>query len=65
MNQLTNTLDIVGLIEKNPITRLKGEYNNRFIEKIQTTFTDAQQKMFVSSFYCYLNCDDGAFKKSV
>jgi hypothetical protein len=29
------SLNIVNLIEKNPITRLKQTYNNRFVEKIK------------------------------
>jgi hypothetical protein len=50
-----NTIDIVTLIEDNPVTRLTGEYNNRFINKIKKEFTEEQQQLFVSSFYCYLN----------
>jgi len=49
------SLNIVELIESSPITKLSGSYNNRFISKIKDTFTDTQQQMFVSSFYCYLN----------
>jgi phage anti-repressor protein len=49
------SLNIVNLIESSPITRLSGSYNNRFISNIKDTFTDIQQQLFVSSFYCYLN----------
>jgi hypothetical protein len=49
------SLNIVNLIESSPITKLSGSYNNRFIGKIKDTFTDIQQQLFVSSFYCYLN----------
>lgn len=49
------SLNIVNLIESSPITKLSGNYNNRFIGKIKDTFTDTQQQLFVSSFYCYLN----------
>jgi len=49
------SLNIVNLIESSPITKLSGTYNNRFIGKIKETFTDIQQQLFVSSFYCYLN----------
>jgi len=49
--------DIVSLIEENPITKLSGDYHNKLITKIKDTFNDSQQQMFVSSFYCYLNCD--------
>lgn len=51
-------LDIVDLIEKNPITRLSSTYQNKMLVKIQTKFTDHEQQMFVASFYCYLNCQD-------
>jgi len=47
-------LDIVQLIEKNSKTRLTKEYESRLIQKIKGTFTDTQQHLFVSSFYCYL-----------
>ena len=48
-------LDIVQLIESNPITKLSGNYNNNLLQKIQDTFTDFEQQLFVSSFYCFLN----------
>jgi len=54
-----NNLDIIQLIEKNPITRLSTkDYTNRFINKIKDNFTDIQQQMFSASFYCYLNHDN-------
>ena len=52
---MNTSLNIVNLIENNPITRLSQEYNNKLIAKIQQNFTETQQKLFVSSFYCYLN----------
>ena len=51
------TLNIVELIEKNPITRLSQQYNNLLLEKIQENFSTFEQQLFVSSFYCYLNYD--------
>lgn len=48
-------LDIVKLINENPITRLDNQYHNRLIMKIKKNFTDYQQQLFVSSFFCYLN----------
>jgi len=48
-------LNIVELIEQNPITRLSGTYNNKLLTKIKECFTDFEQQLFVSSFYCYLN----------
>ena len=50
-------LDIVELIEKNPISRLSNVYNNKLLNKIQDNFTGFEQQLFVSSFYCYLNYD--------
>jgi hypothetical protein len=52
---MAETLDIVKLIEKNPITRLSQDYQNKLLNKIKDKFTDGQQQLFVSSFYCYLN----------
>ncbi len=52
-----NTLDIINLIDKNSITRLSKDYDNKLINKIKTSFTDTQQQIFVASFYCYLNYD--------
>jgi len=48
-------LDIVELIEQNPITKLSKNYQGKFIQKIQENFTDLQQKLIVASFFCYLN----------
>jgi phage anti-repressor protein len=50
-------LNIVELIEKNPITKLSSNYNNKLLNKIKENFTELEQKLFVSSFYCYLKYD--------
>jgi len=50
-------LNIVELIEKNPIVKLSKVYNNKLINKIKENFTGFEQQLFVSSFYCYLNYD--------
>ena len=50
-------LNIVELIEKNPISKLSNVYNNKLINKIKDNFTDFESQLFVSSFYCYLNYD--------
>jgi len=49
------TLNIVQLIEKNSITHLNKDYESKLLMKIKDNFTDDQQQLFVSSFYCYLN----------
>ena len=50
-------LNIVELIEKNPITKLSNIYNNKLLNKIKEKFSSFEQQLFVSSFYCYLNYD--------
>jgi hypothetical protein len=50
-------LDIVNLIESNPITKLNGDYQSKFIEKVKNNFTNYEQQLFLSSFYCYLKYD--------
>jgi phage anti-repressor protein len=52
------SVDIVRLIENNPITKLSGNYQSAMIERVRTNFTTYEQQMFISSFYCYLNYDD-------
>ena len=49
------SLNIVQLIENNPITKLTNTYNSRLLAKIQEKFTESQQQLFISSFFCYLN----------
>jgi hypothetical protein len=51
------SLNIIQLIEKNTITRLSTDYENILINKIKDNFDINQQKMFVASFYCFLNYD--------
>jgi hypothetical protein len=49
------SLNIVELIENNPITKLSQDYNVKLLTKIKSGFTDFEQQLFLSSFYCYLN----------
>jgi hypothetical protein len=49
------TFDIVRFIEKNPLSRLNIEYQNALINKIKNGFNEEEHKLFVTSFYCYLN----------
>lgn len=51
------TLNIVEIIETNPIIKLSSECNNKLLKKITEKFTNFEQQMFISSFYCYLNYD--------
>jgi hypothetical protein len=50
-----NNLDIVQIIEKNPISRLSSNYQNKLLNKIKDKFLNKEQQLFVGSFYCYLN----------
>ena len=49
------SIDIVNLIESNPITKLNGNYQSKLVEKVQNKFNNYEQQIFLSSFYCYLN----------
>jgi len=49
--------NIIDLIEKNPISKLSNTYNSKLLGKIKALFTDFEQKLFISSFYCYLKYD--------
>ena len=51
------SINIVELIENNPITKLSNDYNVKLLSKIKENFTNFEQQLFLSSFYCYLNCD--------
>ena len=51
------TLNIVELIEKNPIIKLSNTYNSNLLNKIKQNFTEIEQQLFIGSFYCYLNYD--------
>ena len=50
-------LNIVDLIEKNPIAKLSNVYNSKLLTKIKENFSGFEQQLFVGSFYCYLNYD--------
>ena len=54
---MEQNLDIVKMIEKNPNTRLSKKYESILINKILKNFTEDQQKLFVTSFFCYLKYD--------
>jgi predicted GIY-YIG superfamily endonuclease len=54
---MQQSLDIVELIENNPIKNFNKEYHNKFIEKIKKNFNENQINLFVASFYSYLNYD--------
>jgi phage anti-repressor protein len=48
-------MDVITLIENNPITTLSQTYNVKLLEKMKSHFSTFEQHLFLSSFYCYLN----------
>jgi phage anti-repressor protein len=48
------SLNIVDLLEKNPITKLSNTYQNKLLTKLKERFNEIEQKMFLTSFFCYL-----------
>ena len=50
-------LNIVELIETNPITKLSSNYNNKLVNRVVNSFTGYDQQLFIASFYCSLNYD--------
>ncbi|NDE17617.1 hypothetical protein EBZ80_22095, partial [bacterium] len=61
--KMSQTLNIVELIERNPITRLtENKYQNELINKIRQNFKEDEQHLFLATFFCYLNYDvDSSF----
>jgi hypothetical protein len=54
----TTSVNIVNLIENNPISKFNTtKYQSKLIEKLQSKFTNYEQQLFLSSFYCYLKYD--------
>jgi hypothetical protein len=51
------SLNIVDLIENNPITRLSQTYQHKLLTKIKANFSENEQQLFLASFYCYLKHD--------
>ena len=39
------SVDIVNLIESNPITKLTGNYQSKLVEKVQKTFNNYEQQI--------------------
>jgi phage anti-repressor protein len=49
------SLNIVDLIEQNPIIKLSNTYQSKLLTKIKNKFYNTEQQLFVASFYSYLN----------
>ena len=55
---MSETLDIVALVQNNPLTRLLGHnYESHIVNKIKEKFNSYDEQLFVANFYCYLNYD--------
>lgn len=52
---MSSVVNIVELIENNPVTRLSNTYQSKLITRIKENFNDYEQHLFVASFYCFLN----------
>ena len=44
-------IDIVQLIESNPITKFNGNFESNLIKKVKNSFNDYEQQLFLASFY--------------
>jgi 23S rRNA maturation mini-RNase III len=51
---IMETLNIVDLLETNPITKLSNTYQSKLLTKLKERFNETEQKMFLTSFFCYL-----------
>jgi len=49
------------LIENYSVKVLSNEYNNKLINKIKEEFTTEEQKIFIVSFFAFLNCKNEDF----
>lgn len=52
---MTITLNIQELVENNPTKSLINAKPDSIISKLNEVFTTESQKLFLISFYCYLN----------
>lgn len=49
-----NSVDIITLVNSNPIEKFSKNYNSKIIEKIREKFSEKDKQLFVANFYCYL-----------
>ena len=52
---LDNTINFVQLLQSHPVTNLTETGNHKFTFKLQNAFTEDDQRLFVASFYVFLN----------
>ena len=44
------SVDIVSLIESNPITNFSGDYQSKLVKKVKSHFTNYEQQLFCQVF---------------
>lgn len=54
---MQDTFDIVSFIKENPLSQLQGEYESILINKIKENLDEESMRIFMSSFYTFLNYD--------
>ena len=52
---MSQSINIIKLIEENPNTKLSKSYHGKLINKLKDNFSTEEQQLFISSFYCHLN----------
>ena len=58
---MSQTINIVKLVENNPNAKLSKSYQGKLINKLKDNFSTTEQQFFISSFYCYLNYKSNDF----
>jgi predicted GIY-YIG superfamily endonuclease len=57
MSEQNETINIISLVEENPINKLVDDKNSKLICKIKEKFNTYEQQLFVANIYCYINYD--------
>ena len=52
---MCDQVDVAGLLTDCPINKLRTAYQSRLLCKISDAFSTDEQRLFISSFYCFLN----------
>ena len=58
---MSQNINIIKLMEENPNTKLSKPYQGKLINKLKDNFSTAEQQLFITSFYCYLNYTSNEF----
>jgi hypothetical protein len=45
------SLNIVDLLEKNPVTKLSNTYQSKLLTKLKERFNEIEQKIFLTSLF--------------